>query len=291
MCKHEGQALTVEWILPCSEIQDGGMHGQEYPPTIIYCCANMDWVGYGAESAERILKNDLYGGNGTKCTENLRVIMFHSSIEKGEKLKEIIFKNLAMDPKDSPLKVVIATVALGMGADLRHIAQIIHAGPPKNIEAYIQHIGRGGRSGTQCNDILYYNSSDLGRPNISKEMKEYCRNSTQCRRKIINSYFGFHDGCPLTNCCNVCQTTLTDTPVHVSERTEEKSILRKAINSYMQLPDVLEKVNPEHLEQIVSNPKLYISEDQLIKDFNMSVSLAKSIIRMIEQVQETCTSK
>ena len=37
-------------------------------------------------------------------------------------LKESIFKNLAKDPKDSPLKVVIhvATVALGMGADLWH---------------------------------------------------------------------------------------------------------------------------------------------------------------------------
>ena len=58
----------------------------------------------------------------------------------------------------------------------------------------------------------------------------------------------------------------------------------------MQLPDVLEKVNPEHLEQIVSNPKLYISEGQLIKDFNMSVFHARSMIRMIE-VQETCTSK
>ena len=59
----------------------------------------------------------------------------------------------------------------------------------------------------------------------------------------------------------------------------------------MHLPDVLDKVNQEHLKQIVSNPKLYISEDQLIKDFNMSVSHARCMIRMIEQVQETCTSK
>ena len=28
----------------------------------------------------------LYGENRTKCTENLRVVMFHSSIEKGEKV-------------------------------------------------------------------------------------------------------------------------------------------------------------------------------------------------------------
>ena len=32
------------------------------------------------------LKNYLYGGNGTKCIKNLRVVMFHSSIEKGEKV-------------------------------------------------------------------------------------------------------------------------------------------------------------------------------------------------------------
>lgn len=40
-------------------------------------------------------------------------------------LKDIIFKNLAKDPEDSPL---------GMGADLRHVAQVIHAGPPQNLE-------------------------------------------------------------------------------------------------------------------------------------------------------------
>ena len=59
----------------------------------------------------------------------------------------------------------------------------------------------------------------------------------------------------------------------------------------MHLPDVLDKANQEHLKQIVSYPKLYISEDQLIKEFNISVSLARSMIRMIEQVQETCSSK
>ena len=37
-------------------------------------------------SQQREFKIDLYGGNGTKCTENLRVVMFHSSIEKGEKV-------------------------------------------------------------------------------------------------------------------------------------------------------------------------------------------------------------
>ncbi|XP_061166052.1 ATP-dependent DNA helicase Q1-like [Saccostrea echinata] len=143
----------------------------------------MDWVGYGFELAERILRDSMYGGDGHKCAENLRVVMLHSALEKGDELKDIIFKNLAKDPIESPLKVVIATVALGIGVDLRYVAQVIHACPPQNLEAYIQHIGRGGQnSEMQCEAILYFNSSDLGCLNISKEIKEYCRNDTLCRR-------------------------------------------------------------------------------------------------------------
>lgn len=47
-----------------------------------------------------------------------------------KQMKNIIFNNLAKDP----LKIVFATIALGMGADLRHVLQVIHIGPPKNME-------------------------------------------------------------------------------------------------------------------------------------------------------------
>lgn len=48
-----------------------------------------------------------------------------------KQMKNIIFNNLAKDPHESPLKIVFATIALGMGADLRHVLQVIHIGPPK----------------------------------------------------------------------------------------------------------------------------------------------------------------
>lgn len=51
-----------------------------------------------------------------------------------KQMKNIIFNNLAKDPYESPLKIVFATIALGMGADLRHVLQVIHIGPPKNME-------------------------------------------------------------------------------------------------------------------------------------------------------------
>lgn len=59
---------------------------QDYPLTLIYCCGNMDWVGYGFELAERILRDSMYGGNGQKSADNLRVVMFHSALEKGNEV-------------------------------------------------------------------------------------------------------------------------------------------------------------------------------------------------------------
>lgn len=59
---------------------------QDYPLTLIYCCGNMDWVGYGFELAERILRDSMYGGDGQKSADNLRVVMFHSALEKGNEV-------------------------------------------------------------------------------------------------------------------------------------------------------------------------------------------------------------
>lgn len=39
-----------------------------------------------------------------------------------------------ISPEKSPLKLVFTTIALGMGADLRHVVRVIHVGPPKNLE-------------------------------------------------------------------------------------------------------------------------------------------------------------
>ena len=46
--------------------------------------------------------------------------------------------------KPSHLRVVVATVALGMGPDVR---QVIHVGAPDDVESYIQETGRVGRDG------------------------------------------------------------------------------------------------------------------------------------------------
>ena len=124
-----------------------------------------------------------------------------------EGVKKDIVRNFTSP--ESPLRVVIATVAFGMGIDCPDICQVIHMGPPEDIESYIQQIGRSGRDMKPSCALMLYgpnlmrNSSDL--------IKKYCVQNTLCRRNFLyqdfESYkYGSVFGCV---CCDVCQKTCT----------------------------------------------------------------------------------
>ena len=51
-----------------------------FPITVIYC-KSMQWIGYGYEMARQLLADNFYAGD--KTPQNARVVMFHSSMEKG----------------------------------------------------------------------------------------------------------------------------------------------------------------------------------------------------------------
>ena len=67
--------------------------------------------------------------------------MFHASTPQHS--KDIIIKSL-LDPHGL-VRVVFASVAMGMGIDLRGVNIIVHYGAPSSIEDYFQASGRGGR--------------------------------------------------------------------------------------------------------------------------------------------------
>lgn len=118
----------------------------------------------------------------------------------------VIIHERFRDP-DSALRIVIATIAFGMGLDCPNIRRIFHWGSPSDIETYVQETGRAGRDGNPAKAHLFYGNNRY----VDEDMKEYCSNQNICRRKCILEHF---DGteviaedqdCACTCvCCDVC---------------------------------------------------------------------------------------
>ena len=78
----------------------------------------------------------------------------------------------------SPLRIVIATVAFGMGIDCPDVRQIIHWGVPEDAEMYVQESGRAGRDGQTSCALLVYGKRDRCKTYTSEHMIKYCQNES-----------------------------------------------------------------------------------------------------------------
>ena len=105
------------------------------------------------------------------------------------------------------LRIVVATIAFGMGLDCPNVSRIIHWGPPSDVESYLQETGRAGRDGKKAVVTLYFSNLELASTTMTSEMKEYCRNKKECRRKVLLKDFddsGAETETVGCQCCDVC---------------------------------------------------------------------------------------
>jgi len=117
------------------------------------------------------------------------------------------------------IKVIVATIAFGMGVDKPNVRFVIHHDLPKSIESYYQETGRAGRDGLESEALMLYGSGDV---NLVRRLIENVENPEQrrveihklngmigfaealtCRRKVLLGYFGEELEEPCGN-CDIC---------------------------------------------------------------------------------------
>ncbi|KAE9603064.1 putative DNA helicase [Lupinus albus] len=81
---------------------------------------------------------------------NILAKSYHSGITAKERnyVQELFSSN--------KIRVVVATVAFGMGVDKRDVGAVIHYSLPESLEEYVQEIGRAGRDGRLSHCHLLY---------------------------------------------------------------------------------------------------------------------------------------
>jgi bloom syndrome protein len=174
---------------------------------------------------------------------------YHAMMSADEK------KTIQMDWQHGRIKIVVATIAFGMGIDKADVRFVIHHTIPKSLEGYYQETGRAGRDGKKSGCYLYYGYSDTAalkdfiyKSEGSEEQKEkqrqmlasmvqYCENRSDCRRVQVLAYFGetfTREECDGT--CDNCKSDATFEPVDFTTQARSAlSIVKQVQNSHVTL--------------------------------------------------------
>lgn len=158
--------------------------------------------------------------------EGYSVLNYHAGLSDIQRTKN---QNHFIKDK---VRIIVATVAFGMGINKPNVRFVIHYDMAKSLEEYYQEIGRAGRDGLESHALLLYSPGDIHKirfffneaadPEKSERLLQgminYAKART-CRRRALLSYFGENFSGADTSadeCCDICAAgpvNLTDVTI------------------------------------------------------------------------------
>lgn len=133
------------------------------------------------------------------------------------------------------VRIIVATIAFGMGIDKPNVRFVLHYDLPKSVENYYQEIGRAGRDGLEAECLLLFSHADIPKLKSLIQTRDEQRSraawfhledmvrfseAEDCRKKQLLSYFGetaARDDCAMCDNCLAPQDQVRDLTIEAQK--------------------------------------------------------------------------